>query len=78
MMNKYIRRVLYKIYVNLGEYLGLEVEYDWEKEHEPDIENYPECIYIKKGESIAKAIHKAGPGAHIFMMREGQSNETQT
>ena len=74
MMNKYIRRVLYKIYVNLGEYLGLEVEveYDWEKEHEPDIENYPERIYIKKGESIAEAIHKAGPGAHIFVMREGK------
>ena len=69
-MNKHIKRILYKIYVNIGEYLGLEVEYDWEKELEPDIESYPEHIYIKKGESIAEAIHKAGPGAHIYVMRE--------
>ena len=69
-MNKHIKRILYKIYVNIGEYLGLEVEYDWEKELEPDIESYPEHIYVKKGESLTEAVHKAGPGAHIYVMRD--------
>ena len=70
-MNKHIKRVLYKIYVNIGEYLGLRVEYDWEQEQEPDIESYSEHIYLKKGESIADAISKAEPDAVIYVMREG-------
>ncbi len=87
-MNKYIRKLIYKIYYISGNFLLLEVEDDWaeEREHEPDIESYPEHVYVKEGESVAEAIHKAGPGAHIYVMREGsygiktvrENNETQT
>ena len=68
-MNKYIRKLIYKIYYTTGNFLNLEVEDDWSLEREPDIESYPEHIYVKKGESIAEAVHKAGPGAHIYVER---------
>ena len=69
-MNKHIRKLIHKIYYISGNFLGLEVEEDWDWEYKPDIESYPEKIYVKEGESIAEAIHKAGPGAHIYVMRE--------
>ena len=69
-MNKYIRKLIYKIYYTSGNFLNLEVEDDWSWERKPDLESYPEHIYVKKGESIAEAVHKAGPGAHIFVMRD--------
>ena len=67
-MNKYIKRVLHKIYIILGEYLDLEVEYNLEQE--PDITSYPEHIYIKKGDSLTDAVAKAEPGTIIYVMRE--------
>ena len=69
-MNKHIRKLVHKIYYVSGNLLGLEVEDDWFVEWKPDIESYPERIYVKEGESIAEAIHKAGPGAHIHVMRD--------
>ena len=67
-MNKHIRKVLHKIYIILGEYLDLAVDYDWEKE--PDIKSYPEHVYITKGDSLTDAVNKAEPGTIIYVMRE--------